>query len=184
MPVRPAMRVETGLDRVAAGDPDALRVLRGKKLGLLAHPASVDRRLRHAHAVLLEAGCDVRALFGPEHGYGGEAQDMIAVRSEHAARGLPVHSLYGASEEDAVSEAGDGSTGSMPWSSTCRTSAAATTRSCGRWHACCAAPQRGHRARSCSIARTRSAARSSRAARSGPAIESSSACTTWPCATA
>ena len=40
-------------------------------------PASIAR-LRHAHAVLLAAGCDVRALFGPEHGYGGEAQDMIA----------------------------------------------------------------------------------------------------------
>ena len=54
-------------------------------------PASVDGRLRHAHAVLLAAGCDVRALFGPEHGYGGEAQDMIAVDSERAQRGLPVH---------------------------------------------------------------------------------------------
>jgi uncharacterized protein YbbC (DUF1343 family) len=94
------MPVETGLDRVAAGDEGALSALRGKRLGLLAHPASVDRRLRHAHHVLLEAGCDVRALFGPEHGYGGEAQDMIAVRSEQAARGAPVHSLYGASEDD------------------------------------------------------------------------------------
>jgi uncharacterized protein YbbC (DUF1343 family) len=94
------MAVETGLDRIAAGDPDVLRRLRGKKLGLLAHPASVDRNLRHAHAVLLAAGCDVRALFGPEHGYGGEAQDMIAVDSERGQSGLPVHSLYGPSEAD------------------------------------------------------------------------------------
>jgi uncharacterized protein YbbC (DUF1343 family) len=92
--------VETGLDRIARGEPALLARLRGKKLGLLAHPASVDRRLRHAHAVLNEAGCDVRALFGPEHGYGGEAQDMIAVDSERAARGVPVHSLYGPSEAD------------------------------------------------------------------------------------
>jgi uncharacterized protein YbbC (DUF1343 family) len=94
------MSVQTGLDRVAAEDPAALALLRGRKLGLLAHPASVDRRLRHAHAVLLAAGCDVRALFGPEHGYGGEAQDMIAVGSERASSGLQVHSLYGAREED------------------------------------------------------------------------------------
>ena len=94
------MTVETGLDRVAAGDPAALALLSGRKLGLLAHPASVDRRLRHAHAVLLAAGCDVRALFGPEHGYGGEAQDMIAVGSERASSGLAVHSLYGGREED------------------------------------------------------------------------------------
>jgi uncharacterized protein YbbC (DUF1343 family) len=94
------MPVETGLDRIAAGDAGVLKLLRGKKLGLLAHPASVDARLRHAHAVLLAAGCEVRALFGPEHGYGGEAQDMIAVSSEQAPRGMPVHSLYGASEDD------------------------------------------------------------------------------------
>jgi uncharacterized protein YbbC (DUF1343 family) len=92
--------VATGLDRVAAGDEAVLKLLRGRKLGLLAHPASVDRRLRHAHAVLRAAGCDVRALFGPEHGYGGEAQDMIAVGSEQGAGALAVHSLYGASEED------------------------------------------------------------------------------------
>jgi len=93
--------VETGLDRVASGDEAVLRLLRGRKLGLLAHPASVDRNLRHAHAVLRAAGCDVRALFGPEHGYGGEAQDLIAVESErHAAEPLAIHSLYGASEAD------------------------------------------------------------------------------------
>lgn len=94
------MSVQTGLDRVAAGDPAVLKLLRGRKLGLLAHPASVDRDLRHAHAVLREAGCDVRALFGPEHGYGGEAQDMIAVGSEHVADGPAVYSLYGDREED------------------------------------------------------------------------------------
>ena len=96
--------VRTGLDRVAAGDAEALGALRGRKLGLLAHPASVDARLRHAHRVLLEAGCEVRALFGPEHGYGGEAQDMIAVEGERARvgepDGVPVYSLYGSSEAD------------------------------------------------------------------------------------
>lgn len=92
--------VETGLDRVSAGDGEALALLRGKRLGLVAHPASVDRGLRHAHAVLNAVGCDVRALFGPEHGYGGEAQDMIAVGSERASSGLQVHSLYGGREED------------------------------------------------------------------------------------
>jgi uncharacterized protein YbbC (DUF1343 family) len=93
-------RVQTGLDRVAAGDPAVMARLRGRKLGLVAHPAAVDAQLRHAHAVLNAAGCDVRALFGPEHGYGGEAQDMIAVGSERAGTGLAVHSLYGEREED------------------------------------------------------------------------------------
>jgi uncharacterized protein YbbC (DUF1343 family) len=94
------VRVETGLDRIANGDPEALSALRGRPLGLLAHPASVDAKLRHAHRVLLDAGCEVRALFGPEHGYGGEAQDMIAVGGEQRADGVPVYSLYGSREKD------------------------------------------------------------------------------------
>lgn len=93
--------VRTGLDRIADGDADAVRLVRGRRVGLVAHPASVDRRLRHALAVLREAGADVRALFGPEHGFGGAAQDMIAVGAgERTAEraGLPLHTLYGASE--------------------------------------------------------------------------------------
>lgn len=69
--------VATGLDRVAAGDPEALAPIAGRRVGLLAHPASVDRRLRHALDILREVA-DVRVLFGPEHGWAGTAQDMIA----------------------------------------------------------------------------------------------------------
>lgn len=97
----------TGLDRIAAGEPEALKLVRGRKLGLVAHPASVARvgaKLMHAHDVLLAQGCDVRALFGPEHGYGGHAQDMIAVSDDHEHVRTPqqvrVHTLYGASEAD------------------------------------------------------------------------------------
>ena len=68
----------TGLDRLARGDADVLASLKGR-LGLVAHPASVDRRLRHAREVMRDRGLGVAALFGPEHGYGGEAQDMIGV---------------------------------------------------------------------------------------------------------
>jgi uncharacterized protein YbbC (DUF1343 family) len=100
-------RALTGLDRIAAGEPEALKLVRGRKLGLVAHPASVARvgdKLLHAHDVLLAQGCDVRALFGPEHGYGGHAQDMIAVSDDHehvgAAEHVRVHTLYGASEAD------------------------------------------------------------------------------------
>lgn len=90
--------VATGLDRIADDEPDALFLLRGR-VALLAHPASVDHRYRHAREVLVEAGADLRALFGPEHGYGGEAQDMAEVGDARDADGVPIHSLYGASEE-------------------------------------------------------------------------------------
>lgn len=90
--------VLTGLERIARGDEEVLRLLRGKKLGLCAHPASVDRKLRHARSVLEGQGLQLGALFGPEHGYGGEAQDMISIRDERAD--LPVYSLYGQSEAE------------------------------------------------------------------------------------
>jgi uncharacterized protein YbbC (DUF1343 family) len=90
--------VLTGLERIARGDEEVLKLLRGKKLGLCAHPASVDLKLRHARTVLEEQGLELAALFGPEHGYGGEAQDMISIRDERAD--LPVYSLYGASEAE------------------------------------------------------------------------------------
>lgn len=64
------------------GDPEAVKHVRGKRVGLLAHPASVTRTLRHAHPVLEASGAQVVTLFGPEHGYGGEAQDMAPVGDE------------------------------------------------------------------------------------------------------
>ncbi|MBX7193857.1 MAG: DUF1343 domain-containing protein [Sandaracinaceae bacterium] len=89
----------TGLDRLARGDEDVLALLRGK-LGLVAHPASVDRRLRHTREVMRAAGLEVTALFGPEHGYGGEAQDMIGVDDARDRDGTPIHTLYGERYED------------------------------------------------------------------------------------
>ncbi len=87
-------RVRTGLDRIADGDSKATRLVAGRRVGLLAHAASVDRRLRPAVRVLEEAGARVAALFGPEHGFAGAAQDMIGVGSEQASE-VPVYSLYG-----------------------------------------------------------------------------------------
>ncbi|HEY2734277.1 MAG TPA: exo-beta-N-acetylmuramidase NamZ domain-containing protein, partial [Polyangiales bacterium] len=92
-------KVLTGLERVAHGDASVLSLLRGKRLGLCAHPASVDTRLRHARRVLEEQGLALTALFGPEHGYGGEAQDMISVSDDRVASEPPVYSLYGDSED-------------------------------------------------------------------------------------
>jgi uncharacterized protein YbbC (DUF1343 family) len=90
------MTVQTGLDRIALQDPEALALVRGRRIGLLAHPASVTGSLAHAKDVLRGAGAEIRALFGPEHGYGGEAQDMIGVEgAADPETGAPIHSLYG-----------------------------------------------------------------------------------------
>ncbi len=94
------MSVRTGLDRVALADPEALRLVRGRRIGLVAHPASVDAHLRHAVTVLAAAGAEIAALFGPEHGFAGQAQDMIHVGSEATQVGPAIHSLYGATEAE------------------------------------------------------------------------------------
>ncbi|NOY90587.1 MAG: DUF1343 domain-containing protein [Deltaproteobacteria bacterium] len=95
---RPRPVVRSGLDRVAAGDADALAPLTGRRVGLLCHAASVDAELRPARAVLEAAGVQVVALFGPEHGLRAAAQDMVGVASGETD--LPVHSLYGERFED------------------------------------------------------------------------------------
>jgi uncharacterized protein YbbC (DUF1343 family) len=87
--------MDVGLDRLPTLDPLVTR-LRAARVGLLAHPASVDRALDHAALVLHRLGVRPRIFFGPEHGYGGEAQDMVGVASAHDARtGAPIVSLYG-----------------------------------------------------------------------------------------
>jgi uncharacterized protein YbbC (DUF1343 family) len=86
--------VTLGVEKLLA---ERRALVAGRRIGLVAHPASVDRRLAHALDLLLAAGADVRVLFGPEHGFAGEAQDMEPVGAElRGPRGLPLHSLYGA----------------------------------------------------------------------------------------
>jgi len=86
--------VRTGLDRISDGDLDAVGLIAGRNIGLLAHAASVDRRLRPAAAVLRAAGATVAALFGPEHGFAGAAQDMVGVGTSDQDE-VPIYSLYG-----------------------------------------------------------------------------------------
>jgi uncharacterized protein YbbC (DUF1343 family) len=91
--------VQTGLDRLLT---EGCAPLRGRRCGLLCHPASIDRELRHAARLLHEApGVDLRALFGPQHGIRGETQDNMIEWDgfRDPATGLPVHSLYGATRK-------------------------------------------------------------------------------------
>ena len=82
--------MKTGLDRLKA-DPS---ILKGRRPGLLAHPASVTRALAHALEVV-----PAKVLYGPEHGWAGHAQDMIEVDSGKV-QGTRVVSLYGDAFED------------------------------------------------------------------------------------
>ena len=87
----------TGLDRLLA--ESALRVpLAGRRVALLAHPASVTRDLTHALDALA-ALPDVRltAAFGPQHGLRGDKQDNMVESPDYTdpVHGIPVFSLYG-----------------------------------------------------------------------------------------
>ncbi len=83
-----------GLDQLVRGDALADELTK-RRVALLAHPASVDRHFRHISTVLAELGVVPVMIFGPEHGYGGEAQDMIGVSDARDATGVPIVSLYG-----------------------------------------------------------------------------------------
>src|ERR1700693_1021350 len=86
-----------GIDRLIAAP--ALRApLNGKRLALLAHPASVTEELTHSLDALAACG-DIKlaAAFGPQHGLRGDKQDnMVESPDFHdPVHGIPVFSLYG-----------------------------------------------------------------------------------------
>jgi len=87
-----------GLDRLL-DEPALRKPLAGRRVALLAHPASVTRDLRHALDALASSG-DVRlsAAFGPQHGLRGDKQDNMVESPDYRdpVHGIPVFSLYGA----------------------------------------------------------------------------------------
>jgi len=86
-----------GLDRLLASST-LRKPLAGKRVALLAHPASVTHDLTHALDALA-ALPDVRltAAFGPQHGLRGDKQDNMVESPDFkdAKLGIPVFSLYG-----------------------------------------------------------------------------------------
>jgi uncharacterized protein YbbC (DUF1343 family) len=89
--------VKTGLDRLLA-DAGLRAPLAGRRVALLAHPASVTPALVHALDAL-GALPDIRltAAFGPQHGLRGDKQDNMVESADYVdpVHGIPVFSLYG-----------------------------------------------------------------------------------------
>ena len=86
-----------GIDRLLA-DPALRKPLAGRRVALLAHPASLTRGLTHSLDALAALG-DLRltAAFGPQHGLRGDKQDNMMESSDFTdpVHGIPVFSLYG-----------------------------------------------------------------------------------------
>ncbi|WP_028315882.1 exo-beta-N-acetylmuramidase NamZ family protein [Desulfatibacillum aliphaticivorans] len=88
------MLVNTGLDNLLESPPDWIK---GKRLGLLLNPASVDRGLTGAQVVIdRRFPGQLTALFSPQHGFHAAKQDNM-IESDHMKDpdlGVPIYSLY------------------------------------------------------------------------------------------
>jgi uncharacterized protein YbbC (DUF1343 family) len=86
-----------GIDRLLE-EPELRKPLAGRRVALLAHPASVTRNLVHSLDALAAIGdMTLSATFGPQHGLRGDKQDNMVESQDFTdpVHGIPVFSLYG-----------------------------------------------------------------------------------------
>jgi uncharacterized protein YbbC (DUF1343 family) len=89
--------VQFGIDRLLA-EPALRKPLAGRRVAMLAHPASVTRDLVHSLDALAALGdVTLTAAFGPQHGLRGDKQDNMAESADFIdpVHGIPIFSLYG-----------------------------------------------------------------------------------------
>ncbi|MCB0412780.1 MAG: DUF1343 domain-containing protein, partial [Bdellovibrionales bacterium] len=70
--------------------------LRQKRVGLLAHPASVNSNLQHIVDYLTGNQISLTCAFGPQHGMLGDKQDNMIESKDYVdpRYGIPIYSLY------------------------------------------------------------------------------------------
>jgi uncharacterized protein YbbC (DUF1343 family) len=76
-------------------------LLRGRSIGLVCNPASINAEFTHVIDRADAAGVRVAAIFGPQHGFRSDVQENM-VESEHARdprRAVPIYSLYSETRE-------------------------------------------------------------------------------------
>src|SRR5262249_14023017 len=90
-------RMKFGIDRLIA-DPTLRAPLHGKRVALVAHPASVTEDLTHSLDAIAACGdIHLTAAFGPQHGLRGDKQDNMVESPDFTDPRLqiPIFSLYG-----------------------------------------------------------------------------------------
>ncbi|HDH96905.1 MAG TPA: DUF1343 domain-containing protein, partial [Proteobacteria bacterium] len=88
--------VKTGLEVLLANP----KRLAGRRVGLLINPTSCTRRIDSSYPIMKEMlGKRLVCVFGPEHGFRGEAQDQKGIHDYCLPDGTEVHSLYGHSPD-------------------------------------------------------------------------------------
>ena len=86
-----------GIDRLLE-EPHLQKPLKGQRVGLLAHPASMTQDFRHTlDALAALEGLALTVAFGPQHGLRGDKQDNMVESEDYVdpQLGIPVFSLYG-----------------------------------------------------------------------------------------
>jgi uncharacterized protein YbbC (DUF1343 family) len=89
--------MKCGIDRLLA-DRAVRRPLDGRRVGLVAHPASVTADLTHSlDALAAQEEFRLTAAFGPQHGLRGDKQDNMIESDDFTdpLHGIPIFSLYG-----------------------------------------------------------------------------------------
>ena len=89
--------IQFGIDRLLA-EPELRQPLAGRRVALLAHPASVTADLTHSLDALADCpDIQLSAAFGPQHGLRGDKQDNMVESPDFLdpRHGIPVFSLYG-----------------------------------------------------------------------------------------
>lgn len=93
-----ALPLKVGVEHLLT-DQTLQKELQGRRLGLLAHPASVTDRLQHSlDALAAVKGLHITSAFGPQHGLRGDKQDNMLESPDFMdpVHDIPVFSLYGA----------------------------------------------------------------------------------------
>jgi len=90
-----------GIDRLIS-EPALRAPLKGSRVALLAHPASVTQDLTHSLDALVACDIKISAAFGPQHGLRGDKQDNMIESPDYndPIHGIPVFSLYGGAQAD------------------------------------------------------------------------------------
>jgi uncharacterized protein YbbC (DUF1343 family) len=68
--------------------------LQGKRVGLITNPTGIDRERRRNIDLMLAAGVKLTAVFSPEHGFLGAADEENVKSTVDTKTGLPIYSLY------------------------------------------------------------------------------------------
>ncbi|MBD2705082.1 DUF1343 domain-containing protein [Spirosoma sp. BT702] len=95
--------ISTGADRTQQYVP----YLKGKRIGLVANQSSMIGKKSSVDS-LLSLGINIVKVFGPEHGFRGNASNGAAVSNEKDAKtGIPIISLYGKNEKPTPAQLAD-----------------------------------------------------------------------------